>query len=88
MDEKGSIARIAGYQIIGDYKRIGTNPEDFINGIIHSILHPVDTVKIMWDGLTESWERDVVNDDAKSRAEWFSYALTNIAVSVVGTKGV
>ncbi|WP_170289450.1 T7SS effector LXG polymorphic toxin [Metabacillus lacus] len=67
---------------------MGTNPEEFINGIIHSILHPVDTVKIMWDGLTESWERDVVNGDAKSRAEWFSYALTNIAVSVVGTKGV
>ncbi|MRX74407.1 hypothetical protein GJU40_20015 [Bacillus lacus] len=29
-----------------------------------------------------------MNGDAKSRAEWFSYALTNIAVSVVGTKGV
>ena len=38
----------------------------------------------MWGAVEAAWERDVINGDARSRAEFFSYA----AVSVVGLKGV
>ena len=38
--------------------------------------------------IRDSYERDVINGDAKSRAEWFSYALGTIGLSAVGTKGL
>ena len=38
----------------------------------------------MWGAVEVAWERDVINGDARSRAEFFSYAT----VSVVGLKGV
>jgi len=38
--------------------------------------------------ITDSFRRDVINGDAKSRAKWISYALGNIVLSAVGTKGL
>jgi hypothetical protein len=63
------------------------HPIDSIKNIIHAIMHPIDTAKAIWKAISDSWERDVVNGDAKSRAEWFGYALGQIGLAIVGTKG-
>ena len=51
-------------------------------------MHPIDTYNYISKAISDSYERDVINGDAKSRAEWFSYAITTLGLSVVGTKGV
>ena len=75
--------------------------KDFVKGIFDFVLHPVKTIESTIDALAhpiktfdflstairDSYERDVIKGDAKSRAEWFSYALGSIGLSVVGTKG-
>ncbi|WP_146552567.1 DNA/RNA non-specific endonuclease [Rummeliibacillus sp. SL167] len=35
-----------------------------------------------------AFQRDVINGDANSRAEWISYALGTLGLSAVGTKGL
>jgi len=47
-------------------------------------MNPIDTATQMWGAVEVAWERDVMNGDARSRAEFFSYAT----VSVFGLKGV
>ncbi len=49
-----------------------------------AILNPIDTGKQMWGAVEAAWERDVINGDARSRAEFFSYGV----VSVIGVKGL
>ncbi|RIJ66296.1 HNH/ENDO VII family nuclease, partial [Rummeliibacillus sp. POC4] len=76
--------------------------KDFVKGLFNFVLHPVKTIESTIDALAhpiktfdflstairESYERDVINGDAKSRAEWFAYALGSIGLSAVGTKGL
>ncbi|CAN7535363.1 T7SS effector LXG polymorphic toxin [Rossellomorea sp. LjRoot5] len=65
-----------------------TDPIGFFKGIIHTVLHPIDTAKYIWKDLKQSFEEEVVNGDVRSRARYFSYAGTYIAASIFGTKGV
>ncbi len=76
--------------------------KDFVKGIFDTVLHPVKTVEstvqaiahpietynYLSKAISDSFERDVINGDAKSRAQWIAYALGTIGLSVVGTKGV
>ena len=65
-------------------KSLFTDPIGFVGGIATAIMNPVDTFNAMWDAVETAWNRDVINGDAHSRAEFFSYAI----VSVVGLKGI
>ncbi|MCC5803743.1 T7SS effector LXG polymorphic toxin [Rossellomorea vietnamensis] len=65
-----------------------TDPIGFFKGIIHTVLHPIDTAKYIWKDLKQSFEEEVVNGDVRSRARYFSYAGTYIAASIFGAKGV
>jgi len=65
-----------------------TNPMETLKGIANTIMHPVDTFNIIKQGIEDSFERDVINGDAESRARWFTYAIGMVGTSVVGTKGV
>ncbi len=56
-------------------------------GIGQAVLHPVDTFTHIKTVITDSYERDVINGDAHSRAHWFSYAIGTTIGTVVGTKG-
>ncbi|CAM3712761.1 deaminase domain-containing protein [Mesobacillus zeae] len=47
-----------------------------------------ETVPLMWEQFTTSFEDQVINGDAKSRAHWFSYSAGNILIGVLGTKGL
>ncbi|MBA4603417.1 hypothetical protein H2C83_14075 [Thermoactinomyces sp. AMNI-1] len=65
-----------------------TNPIENLMGLIHAISHSIETGKAIWQSISESWIRDVVKGDAKSRAEWFGYAAGQIVLAIVGTKGI
>ncbi|WP_082197450.1 T7SS effector LXG polymorphic toxin [Rossellomorea vietnamensis] len=65
-----------------------TDPIGFFKGIIHTVLHPIDTAKYIWKDLKQSFEEEVVNGDVRSRARYFSYGGTYIAASIFGAKGV
>ncbi|MBO2536956.1 HNH/ENDO VII family nuclease [Rummeliibacillus suwonensis] len=64
------------------------DPGKSIEGTIQAIKHPIETYDYLSQSIADSFERDVINGDAKSRAKWISYALGNVVLSVVGTKGL
>ncbi|MCR8868363.1 T7SS effector LXG polymorphic toxin [Peribacillus frigoritolerans] len=64
-----------------------TDPGETVEGVVNSIMHPIKTYKYISKSISDSYERDMVNGDAYSRAHWVSYALGTVVTSVVGTKG-
>ena len=64
-----------------------TNPGESLEGMANSIIHPVQTYKYISKSIKDSYERDMANGNAYSRAHWVSYAIGTVATSVVGTKG-
>ncbi|USK74069.1 T7SS effector LXG polymorphic toxin [Peribacillus frigoritolerans] len=64
-----------------------TDPGGTVEGVANSIMHPIKTYKYISKSISDSYERDMVNGDAYSRAHWVSYALGTVVTSVVGTKG-
>lgn len=42
----------------------------------------------MWDAIVESWDSQVINGDAESRGKFFGRAFGEVALALVGTKGV
>lgn len=64
-----------------------TDPGETVEGVANSVMHPIKTYKYISKSISDSYERDMVNGDAYSRAHWVSYALGTVVTSVVGTKG-
>lgn len=65
-----------------------THPIDTFNGLVHVVKHPIQTGKAIWESIETSWNNDVVNGDAESRSHWFGRAFGEVALAVVGTKGI
>ncbi|MCA0149730.1 hypothetical protein LCD52_13095 [Rossellomorea vietnamensis] len=85
-------ALFAIVDIVGDFVdtliTLFTDPLGLFKGILHTVLHPIDTGKYIWKGLEQSFKEEVVNGDVRSRARYFSYAGTYIVASIFATKGV
>lgn len=64
------------------------HPVKTIESTIQAIAHPIETYDYLSKAISDSFERDVINGDAKSRAQWIAYALGTIGLSAVGTKGL
>ncbi|MCY8856546.1 T7SS effector LXG polymorphic toxin [Bacillus atrophaeus] len=64
-----------------------TKPDEVIEGIVGAVAHPVDTYNAISTAIEESYQKDMVNGDAYSRARWVTYALGTTVTAVVGTKG-
>ncbi|MCY8831170.1 ribonuclease YeeF family protein, partial [Bacillus atrophaeus] len=64
-----------------------TKPDEVIEGIVGAVVHPVDTYNAISTAIEESYQKDMVNGDAYSRARWVTYALGTTVTAVVGTKG-
>ncbi|MBO2536949.1 HNH/ENDO VII family nuclease [Rummeliibacillus suwonensis] len=73
------------YDFMDDFRN---DPGKSIEGTIQAIKHPIETYDYLSQSIADSFERDVINGDAESRAKWISYALGNIVLSAVGTKGL
>jgi hypothetical protein len=65
-----------------------THPIETAKGIVYAVSHPVETAKSIWKSISDSWKNDVVNGDAKSRSQWFGRAVGEVALAIIGTKGV
>ncbi|MCY8467252.1 ribonuclease YeeF family protein [Bacillus atrophaeus] len=64
-----------------------TKPDEIIEGFVGAVAHPVDTYNAISTAIEESYQKDMVNGDAYSRARWVTYALGTTVTAVVGTKG-
>lgn len=64
-----------------------TKPDETLEGIGQTIMHPVKTFNIIKKGIEDSYQRDMVNGDSYSRARWVTYAIGMVGTSIVGTKG-
>lgn len=64
-----------------------TNPKATVDGIVNAVSNPVATFNTIKTAISESYERDMVNGDANSRAHWVAYASGTVVTSIVGTKG-
>lgn len=60
-----------------------TDPEETIEGVANSIMNPIKTYKYIYNSISDTYERDMVNGDTYSRAHWVSYALSTVVISVV-----
>ena len=78
----------AGKEFVKGLFNFVLHPVKTIESTIDALAHPIETFDFLSTAIRDSYERDVINGDAKSRAEWFSYALGSIGLSVVGTKGL
>ncbi|YCI76082.1 hypothetical protein M1D47_21165 [Bacillus sp. R1-10] len=58
-----------------------TDPGETVEGVANSIMHPIKTYKYISKSISDSYERDMVNGDAYSRAHWVLYALSNRHIS-------
>jgi hypothetical protein len=65
-----------------------THPIETAKGIVYAVSHPVETAKSIWKSITDSWKNDVINGDAQSRSQWFGRAIGEVALAIIGTKGV
>ncbi|GGA33848.1 AHH domain-containing protein [Psychrobacillus lasiicapitis] len=64
------------------------DPKATLDATVEAVTNPVETFNVIKSAISTSYERDMVNGDANSRAHWVTYALGTVATSIVGTKGV
>ncbi|MDI2587284.1 hypothetical protein OR571_09260 [Psychrobacillus sp. NEAU-3TGS] len=64
------------------------DPKATLDATVEAVTNPVETFNAIKSAISTSYERDMVNGDANSRAHWVTYALGTVATSIVGTKGV
>ncbi|MES5886432.1 hypothetical protein A9490_25960 [Bacillus thuringiensis] len=50
----------------------------------YTVTHLDKALPAMWDALSDSFKKDVINGDAETRARWGSYALTQIGLGLIG----
>ncbi len=65
-----------------------TNPVQTIGQIQNAVIHPINTGTAIWNGISTSFNENVINGDANSRARFAGVALGEVALAVVGTKGM
>lgn len=66
----------------GAYQMV-RHPIQTYQSLEYMVLHPIETGKYIGAAISESYNRDMVNGDAESRAHWVTYTLGTI----LGTKG-
>ncbi|WP_282242529.1 hypothetical protein [Psychrobacillus sp. NEAU-3TGS] len=64
------------------------DPKATLDATVEAVTNLVETFNVIKSAISSSYERDMVNGDANSRAYWVTYALGTVATSIVGTKGV
>ncbi|MBC6971801.1 cytoplasmic protein [Bacillus sp. Xin] len=96
LPEKSTFRKVVDGTIEGAGEAIGDTIEGFKalgkretwENMGNAALHPIDTLSTMYNVVSDSFINDVINGDAESRAKWGSYALTQVALGVIGDKGL
>ncbi len=89
-----NIFRYAGEQydageaaVIGIYDMV-KDPGKIVEGVGNAIAHPILTGEAICNAVSTSFKENVINGDANSRARFTGRVLGEIALSLVGTKGL
>ncbi len=77
-----------GKDFVTGIVEIVQDPKATLDATLEAVTNPIETYNTIKSAITTSYERDMVNGDANSRAHWVTYALGTVATSIVGTKGV
>src|SRR5699024_1355870 len=72
--------------VVGVYNTVA-HPIQTGSAMWDAVSHPIDTSKYIINAIEESYDRDMVDGDAESRAKWVTYASGMIATAIFGTKG-
>ncbi|MDM5298047.1 T7SS effector LXG polymorphic toxin [Bacillus pumilus] len=78
---------VAKDTVVGIYDLV-TDPGGAVESVVTAVSHPIETSKAIGKAISDSYERDMVNGDAYSRAHWVSYATGTVVTSIFGTKGL
>ncbi|WP_241557115.1 EndoU domain-containing protein [Sporolactobacillus terrae] len=65
-----------------------THPVETLKGTWHAATHPIQTANLIKNALVQSFDKEMVHGNAYTRTRWVTYAITTLATSIVGTKGV
>ncbi|WP_028977517.1 ribonuclease YeeF family protein [Sporolactobacillus terrae] len=65
-----------------------THPVETLKGTWHAATHPIQTANLIKNALVQSFDKEMVHGNAYTRTRWVTYAITTLATSVVGTKGI
>ncbi|MFJ5965888.1 T7SS effector LXG polymorphic toxin [Bacillus sp. NPDC093026] len=78
---------VAKDTVIGMYDLV-TDPGGAVESVVTAISHPIETSKVIRKAISDSFQKEVIEGDAYSRAHWFAYATGSLAEIVFGSKGV
>ncbi|MGG3651940.1 cytoplasmic protein [Bacillus pseudomycoides] len=71
---------------IEDFKALGD--KETWEDMGYAASHPLNTLRTMYNVLSDSYIKNVKNGDFEDAVIWFSYALTGIGVGLIGDKGI
>ncbi|MBJ8027868.1 EndoU domain-containing protein [Bacillus cereus group sp. N21] len=71
---------------IEDFKALGD--KETWEDMGYAASHPFNTLRTMYNVLSDSYIKNVKNGDFEDAVIWFSYALTGIGVGLIGDKGI
>ncbi|MDM5195451.1 T7SS effector LXG polymorphic toxin [Bacillus hominis] len=71
---------------IEDFKALGD--KETWEDMRYAASHPFNTLRTMYNVLSDSYIKNVKNGDFEDAVIWFSYALTGIGVGLIGDKGI
>src|SRR5699024_7649079 len=80
------VYKVGEEAVVGVYNTVA-HPIQTGTAMWDAVSHPIDTSKYIISAIEESYDRDMVNGDAESRAEWVTYTSGMIATTIFGTKG-
>ncbi|PHB21070.1 cytoplasmic protein [Bacillus pseudomycoides] len=71
---------------IEDFKALGD--KETWEDMGYAASHPFNTLRAMYNVLSDSYIKNVKNGDFEDAVIWFSYSLTGIGVGLIGDKGI
>ncbi len=88
MQNFGSGLYDAGENAVSSIWNMGKHPIETAKNLGNALLHPIDTGEAIWKGVSTSFEEDVINGDANTRAHFAGRAIGEVGVGILGTKGL
>jgi predicted ribonuclease toxin of YeeF-YezG toxin-antitoxin module len=64
------------------------HPVETAKNIGNAVANPKETAKAIWNGVSTAYKEEVINGDANSSAQFAGKAIGEVALAVVGTKGL
>ena len=74
--------------VIGLWNMVDTPPKQAASNLNYIFSNPKVVTKAAWNEVTTTFTKDVINGDADTRAHYVGKVTGEIALAVIGTKGI